>query len=428
MISIESIIAKLQNKQIHFIKCIRPNKLKIPSMFDDEYVYRQLCSQFLLEQSEFCKSSYFYNEKYGSFFERFRILSSQTWPVWTGSHLNGIYLLLFQLFNGDMSNFTFGRTKIFIRHLKMLMQLEEGRLLKLSEVATKIQKNIRTWLQRRRYRRMIESHRKIVRFYRNWKRKKYLLWLARHLPSRSPLSRDWPPAPKSMRETSQLLRKFFHRWRCQRYRARFDQINRNRMREKVTAMALFRTKKASYRDSVAHPFRGDYIRLRQNVKWKRLMPSLGDVYVVFADLVSKITKRCGKFVQKLVVISTSSFLILDPRTMQINHHIKLADIFKISTSPYKDNILIIHIYTDQHGLHSRAFLFESSHLIELITKLFLVIQNAVGRGPIVEIAQEFQVHTGKETLVLVFKCRTPPELSSHEVKISRRSNRLEISL
>lgn len=141
------------------------------------------------------------------------------------------------------------------------------------------------------------------------------------------------------------------------------------MREKVTAMGLFRGRKASYRNSISHPFRGDYIRLRQNVKWKRLLPSLGEMYVVFADLVSKITKRCGKvrnastfiiflflnlfvqslfwiqFVHKLVVISTNSFIVLDHRTMQINHHIKLHDIFKISTSPYMDNVLLIHIFT-----------------------------------------------------------------------------------
>ena len=83
-------------------------------------------------------------------------------------------------------------------------------------------------------------------------------------------------------------------FQCQRYRRFFDQNNRNRMREKVTAMMLFKNRKASYLSSVAHPFRGDYIRLRQNVKRKRLLPTLGDVYVVFADLVSKITKRCGK--------------------------------------------------------------------------------------------------------------------------------------
>ena len=33
---------------------------------------------------------------------------------------------------------------------------------------------------------------------------------------------------------------------CQRYRHRFDQIARNRMREKVTASIIFKNRKASY--------------------------------------------------------------------------------------------------------------------------------------------------------------------------------------
>ena len=34
---------------------------------------------------------------------------------------------------------------------------------------------------------------------------------------------------------------------CYRYRMRFDQIARNRMREKVTASIIFKDRKASYR-------------------------------------------------------------------------------------------------------------------------------------------------------------------------------------
>lgn len=59
-------------------------------------------------------------------------------------------------------------------------------------------------------------------------------------------------------------------------------------------MSLFKGRKQSYKNSISHPFRGDYIRLRQNVKWKKISASLGEIYVVFADLVSKVTKRCGK--------------------------------------------------------------------------------------------------------------------------------------
>ena len=117
-ISLESIIAKLQNKEIHFIKCISPNMEKLTNMFDDEYVYKQLSSQFLIEHCEFLKRGYFYRENYLSFFKRFRILSIQTWPVWVGSTVNGVFVLLHNLFNGDLSSFNFGRSKIFIKHLR----------------------------------------------------------------------------------------------------------------------------------------------------------------------------------------------------------------------------------------------------------------------------------------------------------------------
>jgi myosin-1 len=66
------------------------------------------------------------------------------------------------------------------------------------------------------------------------------------------------------------------------------------MREKVTASLIFRDRKASYRRSVSHPFRGDYVRLRQNVRWKRTSNEIGDQYVVFADIINKITKSGGK--------------------------------------------------------------------------------------------------------------------------------------
>lgn len=120
LISIEGIIAKLQNKQLHFIKCIRPNQLKMPNMFDDEYVYKQLRSQFIIEHGDFLKAGYFHSERYSLFFRRYRMLSAQTWPNWTGTPLNGVYLLLFQLYDGQLGEFAFGKTKIFVKNLKIV--------------------------------------------------------------------------------------------------------------------------------------------------------------------------------------------------------------------------------------------------------------------------------------------------------------------
>lgn len=46
--------------------------------------------------------------------------------------------------------------------------------------------------------------------------------------------------------------------------------------------------------SVSHPFVGDYVRLRQNSVWKRVCIDTDDQYVVFADIVNKVTRSSGK--------------------------------------------------------------------------------------------------------------------------------------
>ena len=66
------------------------------------------------------------------------------------------------------------------------------------------------------------------------------------------------------------------------------------MREKLTSSIIFKDRKLSYSKTVSHPFRGDYIRLRQNVKWKRIASEAGDEYVVFADIVNKVSRSSGK--------------------------------------------------------------------------------------------------------------------------------------
>ncbi|GBN91233.1 Unconventional myosin-Ib [Araneus ventricosus] len=130
---------------------------------------------------------------------------------------------------------------------------------------------------------------------------------------------------------------------CHKYRLRFDQTARNRMREKVTASLLFRDRKSSYPKSVSHPFRGDYVRLRHNVKWKKIAAETGDQYVVFADIINKIARASGKCLQTLFVVSTSAMLVMDHRTLQIKYRIPATDIFRISLSPFMDDLAVFHV-------------------------------------------------------------------------------------
>lgn len=62
----------------------------------------------------------------------------------------------------------------------------------------------------------------------------------------SPICRQWPSCPSQLTDVNNLLHKIHRRWRCHRYRLKFDQTARNRMREKVTASFIFKDRKCSY--------------------------------------------------------------------------------------------------------------------------------------------------------------------------------------
>lgn len=231
------------------------------------------------------------------------------------------------------------------------------------------------------------------------------------------------------------------------------------MREKVTASIIFKNRKASYPKSIGHPFLGDYVRLRQNPQWKKICIETNDQYVVFADIINKITRTGGKFVPILFVISTSSMLIMDQRTMQIKYRIPAAEIFKLSLSPYHDDIAVFHVRASSPTRELRSqpnvvpgclssegikrkgdFVLQTGHVIEIVTKLFLVVQNATGKPPHVNIATEFEANFGAGSVTFSFKKSnhpptasiTPLTASDHHgsthAKLVKRGNKMDIFL
>ncbi|XP_022240517.1 unconventional myosin-Ib-like isoform X3 [Limulus polyphemus] len=478
-ISIGALMKNLEAKQPNYIRCIKPNELKQPMIFEMALVNHQVQYLGLLENVRVKRAGYAFRQDYNIFLQRYKMCSLQTWPNWSGLPVEGITHLLRDL-PIHPSEYTFGRTKIFIKNPRVLFELEEFRRDRLNELATLIQKTWRGWVQQRKYLRMKKYQTVIAanylcaktqegfhslkeqkgrnlaalviqNFFYGWKvrkkyrryfrknaarvlmytiqvyvRRKFLLSLSRHLPSESPLCKDWPSTPICLEETNQLLKKLYHKWRCHKYRSRFDQMSRNRMREKVTASFIFKDKKASYPKSVSHPFRGDYVRLRQNLKWKKMSIETGDQYVVFADIINKVTRTSGKCVQTLFVISTSSMLIMDQRTLQIKYRVPASDIFRISLSPYVDDISVFHVRANELTKKKGDFLFETGHVIEIVTKLFLVIQNATGKPPEINIAPEFEANFGKENAILTFKSVGLPEVQPGQLKITRKGNRMEV--
>ena len=188
-------------------------------------------------------------------------------------------------------------------------------------------------------------------------------------------------------------------------------------------------------------------------------------------------------------------LIMDQRTMQIKYRIPAAEIFKLSLSPYHDDIAVFHVravsyYYDlilggpkgqqrrpnnlpsnlfqssptrelrsqpnvvpgclsSEGIKRKGdFVLQTGHVIEIVTKLFLVVQNATGKPPHVNIATEFEANFGAGSVTFNFKKSnhppsagaatasastvTPLTASDHHgsthAKLVKRGNKMDIFL
>lgn len=54
--------------------------------------------------------------------------------------------------------------------------------------------------------------------------------------------------------------------------------------------------------SVATPFKGDYVLLRNNAKYKKTHAETSDQFIVFADIVKKINRNNGKVIFSVIYL------------------------------------------------------------------------------------------------------------------------------
>jgi hypothetical protein len=92
------------------------------------------------------------------------------------------------------------------------------------------------------------------------------------------------------------------------------------------------------------------------------------------------------------------------------------------------------------------FVFQTGHVIEIVTKLFLVVQNATGKPPAVNISTQFDANFGTHTVTFQFKvlrCLSreahisnafyfqtggQAEVAPGHVKLVKRGNKMEVLL
>ena len=293
----------------------------------------------------------------------------------------------------------------------------------------------RGWKVRTKYKFRFTGNAKVLiqRFFLNFCRYLYLRRLARSLPSLSPVRFDWPDCPSFLKETSDILFKLFHSWRCELYRG---MLFKNpgllqSMKEKLLANNLFRRKKASYPKSIPFHFQGDRLGLSSNSKWKRVaLQTGGFTPIVWDSNVLKVNRTNGKFQERILVVTRQDVLLIDPANFKLLQQFTLHTLKQISVSTYSDGCFVLHLSslpTIGKPTNTKGDLvFMCPYLVELVAKTAIAVRELTNRNLPVLIRNEIEI-TGREgeKLIIEFQYLKGGQFVTHP---KRHGNRLIFTL
>nr|XP_056711115.1 unconventional myosin-Ia-like [Euleptes europaea] len=434
--SVVTLMKNLYSKKPNYIRCIKPNDTKKAAMFTDALVRAQVRYLGLLENVRVRRAGYAYRQVYEPCLERYKMLCKETWPHWNGRARDGVQALLGSL-PIDPKELAYGHTKIFIRTPALLFDLEDRRQRRVGELAALIQATYRAWkcrmlyqkmrksqilisawfrgnAQKKKYSKMKISAVLIQAYVRGWKTRKeykkyfrsgassrittfiyqslvqnFLLALKNNLPSMTVTDRTWPTAPYTfLTDANQELKKIFHHWRCKKYRDQLSPQRKAALQDKLCASELFRDKKSLYAKSIPQPFRGEYLGLKENSKYRKLQ-STTDGKLVMADNVRKVNRGDAKASPRLFLLTKSHVILADPKVAQPKTVITLSDIDSVSVSRYSDGFFVLHLKETSTAGSKGDFLLISDHLIELVTRLHQTVLETTKQRLKLQVTDEF---------------------------------------
>ncbi|XP_038605208.1 unconventional myosin-Ib [Tachyglossus aculeatus] len=169
--SVATLMKNLQTKNPNYIRCIKPNEQKAAHVFSTALVGHQIRYLGLLENVRVRRAGYAFRQPYQPCLHRYKMLCPQTWPHWPGPAREGVERLV-SLLQIPPDEYSFGRSKIFIRNPRTLFELEALRRRRLEDLATLVQKVYRGWRCRLRFLLLRASQILIAAWFRRYAQQK----------------------------------------------------------------------------------------------------------------------------------------------------------------------------------------------------------------------------------------------------------------
>lgn len=318
--SLNNLMEILVSKEPSYIRCIKPNDIQGPNSFDTEIIRHQVKYLGLMENLRVRRAGFAYRRDYEAFLKRYKCLSKETWPHWTGLPRDGVQALVKSL-NYGPEDYRMGNTKIFIRLPKTLFATEDAFQNQKNYLASIIQARWKGRKQRKIYlkiRAAIILYQALVRRHLAKKRlqerraaverirffikgfitrnqplndcnsafiktvkQHWLIRLSKQLP-KSYMYHVWPQPAAHCHEASEMLKKMHLLQLARIYRNQLSAEKKKQLELKALAEGVFKDHKRNYQESLPNWFINErlYSHNKQSVKSFTDSPQFGEKVVV----------------------------------------------------------------------------------------------------------------------------------------------------
>ncbi|KAL8171461.1 hypothetical protein V2J09_023265 [Rumex salicifolius] len=143
---LQSLLETLSSTEPHYVRCVKPNNLLKPSMFENSNVLQQLRCGGVMEAIRISCAGYPTRRAFNEFSSRFRVLAPKVVDMSPDS-VTACKKLLEKV---HLQGFQIGKTKVFLRAGQMA-ELDAARTEVLGRSATIIQRRVQTYYTRKKF-------------------------------------------------------------------------------------------------------------------------------------------------------------------------------------------------------------------------------------------------------------------------------------
>uniref|UniRef100_A0A8C5FP92 Myosin IG n=1 Tax=Gadus morhua TaxID=8049 RepID=A0A8C5FP92_GADMO len=316
--SIVALVDKLSCKEPYYVRCVKPNEMKSPVLFDAARCQHQVAYLGLLENVRVRRAGFAYRQGYSRFLLRYKMTCEYTWP----NHLmatdrEAVEAIVTQ--HGFQDDVAYGHTKLFVRSPRSLFSLEQERAALIPILVLFLQKVWRGALARKRCRQLRAVY-AIMGCYRKHKLKAHFLEVERRLANARNMADygrgvEWPLPPAALAQFHDIT----VTWWAHQVVKRIPPSEVSEVRAKVAALGALDGARKAW--GVGRPWERDYLA---NVRPDRSLDSsflrvskelkTRDQFglVLFSGLCRKVN-RFNKSTDRAVLITDKHLYKLEPR-------------------------------------------------------------------------------------------------------------------